>query len=409
MMRRRDAMKGLALLTLTAACGGPSSSVRVVVVWSGWELTQFRRVLAPLVKGGTRVSVQSGGNDLAALVGNRVARTAAPDVALIQEPQMVDAERSRLVPLDPVPGIPAGWADLLIRDGQSYGTWFKAAHKSLVWYRRDRLMSDPPQHWNDWVDTCRTMAARGRPPLAIGAADGWVLTDWFENTLLSIDPAIYHELAAGAELWTHEHVREALRRLGEVWAIPGVFPGGPRRALLTQFDGALVDVFQHGRAAMVAGADFDYPIIEQFGNAPAKWFRFPSLETEHPPLIVGGDAAVLLNRHSRGGRDLITWLGKPEAAQIWAEAGGFLSVNPAVTGYPGDLSSLADEIQEETAGRPAFDLSDQLGGRLAGADGRGTWKIFQDFFAEVAVDRAPLERAANRASDALAAAKAASS
>jgi ABC-type glycerol-3-phosphate transport system substrate-binding protein len=203
-------------------------------------------------------------------------------------------------------------------------------------------------------------------------------------------------------------VREALRRVGEVWAIPGAFPGGPRRALLTQFDGAVLDVFRHGRAAMLAGADFAYSVIEQFGDAPAGWFRFPCRNGETRPLIVGGDAAVLLNRHSEAGRRLIAWLATPEAAEIWARAGGFLSVNPAVTGYPGDLSQLADQVRAESAGAgaPAFDLSDQL---LDGADGRGSWKIFQDFFTEVAVRRTPLDEAVTRTSAALASAREASS
>jgi alpha-glucoside transport system substrate-binding protein len=179
---------------------------------------------------------------------------------------------------------------------------------------------------------------------------------------------------------------------------------------LTQFDEAVMDVFSHGRAAMMVGADFDYPFIE-FGNAPAGWFRFPCREGEKRPLIVGGDAAVLLNRHSEAGRELIAWLATPQAADIWARKGGFLSVNPEVTGYPGDLSVLAEQVRAESAAGQglAFDLSDQLVGRLAGADGHGTWKIFQDFFTEVAVRRTPLDAAVARTCEALASAQKASS
>jgi alpha-glucoside transport system substrate-binding protein len=392
-MRRRQV---LALLTLTAACGGPARGIRVAVGWSGWELTQFRRVLSRFPERGTwSVSVQSAGNDLNALVRNRVARTAAPDVALVQQPRMVRNDPELFASLDPGPGIPADWANLLVSGGRSHGTWFKAAHKSVVWYRPDRMIGEPPRDWDAWVAMCRAMAARGHPPLAIGAADGWALTDWFENVLLSIDPATYQRLAGGASLWGHASVLEALRRVGDVWAIRGAFPGGPRRALLTQFDGALVEVFRHGRAAMVAGADFYYPIIERYGSSPARWFRFPAVD--RPPLIVAGDAAVLL-RDSEGGHALIRWLADPAAAGIWAREGGLLSVNPRVTGYPGNLSTLAAEIRE----RPVFDLSDQLGGRLAGADGRGTWQIFQDFFTEVAVRGTPPEAAARRTSAILA-------
>jgi alpha-glucoside transport system substrate-binding protein len=399
-MRRRDAMKAAALLSLTAACGGPSTSVRVVVVWSSWELTQFRRVLAAFpLRDRWRVEVQSAGNDLAAVVANRMARTAAPDVALIEQPQMVRANLRRLAPIDDMPGVPQAWENLLTFNGRTYGAWFKAAHKSIVWYRPDRVAS-APSSWADWLGLCRDMAGHGHPPLAIGAADGWVLTDWFENVLLSMDPAVYRGLADGTTSWNHGSVRGALSRLAEMWTIPGLLPGGPGRALLTQFDGALVDVFAHGRAAMVLGADFFYPFIEQYGTAPARWFRFPRMPGGQPPLVVGGDAAVLLRSESEGGRALIRWLASPRAGEIWARAGGFLSLNPGVTGYPGDLSRLAADIREDTA-TPEFDLSDQLGGRLSGLDGRGTWKIFQDFFADVTDRPTGVEGAVRRTADAL--------
>jgi hypothetical protein len=384
-MRRREALPALALFTLAGAagCGTGRDGLRVVAVWNGWELTQFRDVLSAFSRRGRwKVSLLSAGNDLNALVGNRVAKTAAPDVALVEQPQVVAGAWRRLVPLEPAPGVPAGWTRLLTFDGRVYGSWFKVAHKSLVWYRPDRLRAGPAS-WDEWVTLCRDLAGRGHPPLAIGAADGWVLTDWFENALLSIDPETYRRLAGGAALWRHPNVENALARIAEMWSIPGVFAGGPRRALLTQFDGALVDVFEHGSAVMVPGADFYYPIIRQYASAPANWFRFPNRPGEHRPLLAAGDAAVLLRPASTAGRALIDWLGSPEAVRPWASKGGLLSLDPQVN-YPGDLSKLAAEIRQDTAGSVTFDLSDQLGGRLAGSDGRGTWRIFQEFFAAVA-------------------------
>lgn len=402
-MRRRDAMSVLALLTFSAACGGPSRGVRVVAIWSGWELAQFHRILAAFPQRGTwKVSVLSAGNDMGPVLDNHVARTAAPDVALVGQPQLVGEHVRRLVPIGPVQGQPEGWTDLLrFADGQVYGTWFKAAHKSVVWYRPD-LLPRVPGKWDDWVALCREMAAQGRPPLAIGAADGWVLTDWFENVLLSLDPDTYQGLAAGRVPWTHPSVAAALSRLAEVWTIRGVFAGGPRHALLTQFDGAVVDVFQHGRAAMMPGGDFCYPFIRQYGSADARWFRFPAAAGGRLPLVVGGDAAVLLRPGSAGGRQLIEWLTAPEAAEIWVRQGGFLSLDPRVHGYPAPLAELARELIDETARDPAFDLSDRLGGRLVGGDGRGSWKIFQDFFTAVAERPAAVPgaiRAAVRAFD----------
>jgi alpha-glucoside transport system substrate-binding protein len=400
-MRRREMLRTLVLITVAGGAAGCGSRtvVRVAAVWSGWELTQFRKVIAGFPEGGTwHVEVLSAGNDLPALIGNQVAATAAPDIAMVSQPSLINAEHGQLVPLKPAPGTPKEWERLLTFDGQVYGAWFKAAHKSLVWYRPD-LLETVPQTWEDWVSTCRTLAAAGHPPLSIGAADGWVLADWFANALLAVDPATYQGLITETVSWRHPNVATALGRLAEIWSIPGAFPGGPDRALVTQYDESVIDVFRHGNAAMVAGADFYFPIIKLYGSpaAAARWFRFPSGTGEQRPLVVGGDAAVLLEPGSPGGRKLIEWLTAPKAASIWAGQGGFLSLDPQVNDYPAGMSMLAEDVR---GGNVTFGLSDQLGKRLSGADGRGSWKIFKDFFAAVAGRPSAVGEAIPRAVDA---------
>lgn len=398
-MRRRTALGLFALAGVGAAgCGAGGERLRVVAPWNGWELTRFHDVLSAFARtNGLRVSLLSAGNDLDALLGNRVAETSAPDVALVDQPRLVHDYRRWLMP-PPTPAPPPGWAAPLTIGGQVYGSWFKVAHKSIVWYRPDRLPT-PPATWDEWVTVCRELARAGRPPLAVGAADGWVLTDWFENALLSIDPATYGRLARGAALWQHDSVKNALRRIADMWSIPGAFPGGPRRALLTQFDGAMVDVFEHGSAVMAPGADFYYPIIPQYGSAPARWFRFPYRPGENRPLLVAGDAAVLLRPGRRAAKDLIRWLSSPAAAEPWARAGGLLSLDPDVTDYPSGLRGLADDLRGDTD--VTFDLSDQLQGALAGNDGTGTWRIFQEFFAAVAERPSAVESAVTATAAAL--------
>ena len=405
-MRRRDAIKVLALPALAAGCGDGRSGIRVAGVWSGWELTQFRKVLDAFPGRDTwSVSVQSAGDDIAVLVGNRVAGTAAPNVALVPFPQLVRDNRDHLVPLRAERATDSVWDRLLTFDGEVYGHWFKVAHKSLVWYRSGLLGAGrPPRDWDAWLALCRDLASRGRPPLSIGAADGWVLTDWFENVLLSLDPQVYRALAAGAAAWRHPSVLAALRRLGEAWSIPGVVAGGAGRALQTQFDQSLLDVFRYDRAAMVAGADFAWPFITQYATTPSdqiEWFAFPRIVER--PVLVGGDAAVLLRPATEGGGELIDWLATPRAAGRWAGEGGFLTINDPARGvaYPPGLNAgpLIEDVVAGSGdgGLVTFDLSDQLGGRLAGAEGRGTWKIFKDFFVEVSTPRAPGESVTERA------------
>jgi ABC-type glycerol-3-phosphate transport system substrate-binding protein len=414
-LSRRNALKALTLPCLaglgTAACDAGGQTVQVAVIWTDWELRQFEGVMAAF-SDRYQIGYQllSMGDDTGAFLGNEVTVAAQPDVALVSAPGLLRSNSMRLTAVGWPDDDASWWRSLLdVGAGTQYGVWFKAAYESMVWHTDDLDVPPGGWGWDTWVGRCRALAAAGRAPLAVGAADGWVLAGWFANVLLSIDPAIYRELAAGyatgmkrgsGPTWDNPSVREALSRLAEVWRIDGAFPGGAERALITQFDQSVLDVFASREAAMVVGADFFWPIITQSGQFPAgnvRWFPFPSKPGEYTPAIVGGDAAVLFRRPGGEGpgRRLIEWLGTPDAARIWAKAGGYLSINDQLTErdypYPATMNTakLIRNVRGGLAGRNpiAFDMADLLGGPLGGADGEGTWKIFTDFFIEVAVRR----------------------
>ncbi len=415
---RRSALKALALPCLAglggSGCGTGSQTVRVAVVWSGWELSQFALVMnAFRERHGFGYSILSMGDDTTAFLSNEVTAAAQPDVALIPQPGLVRASDTRLAGVSWPRQDARAWKSLLSGPSdRQFGVWFKAAYESMVWHRDDLQAPPGGWDWDSWVANCRALARAGRPPLAIGAADGWVLTGWFANVLLSIDPRTYRRLVAGyatgrksgtGPTWNNGSVRHALARLAELWRITGAFPGGPERALVTQFDESVLEVFEHRQAAMVVGSDFFWPIITQSTSFPpgrVRWFSFPSRPPEKPPIVVGGDAAVLFKRsaESPGGRKLIDWLATADAARIWAQAGGFLSLNHEVTenDYPYSPrmhpAALIRNVQQGSpdGGQATFDLADQLSGPLGGGDGEGTWKIFTDFFTKVAVHRSPV-------------------
>lgn len=423
-LSRRGALKSLALPVLTglgaAGCGSGGQTVQVAVVWTGWELTQFERVMDEFSRRyNIGYSLLSMGNDTTAFLSNEVTALAEPDVALIPQPGLLRSDPTQKLlarvgwPADDAPS----WRSLLASpDGSQYGVWFKAAHESMVWHGADLQVPPAGWDWDTWVGQCHALAKRGRPPLSIGAADGWVPALWFANVLLSIDPPLYHVLAVKysngpdggpGPTWDNPSVRLALSRLAEVWRIDGAFPGGPERALVTQFDQSVLDVFGSGDAAMVVGADFFWPVIKNSTTFPLdriRWFPFPSRPRESRPVVVAGDAAVLFPRPGREsyGRQLIGWLQTPEAARIWARAGGYLSINDQVTvpdyrNYPASMRTqqLIQDVRLgwPPAGSAAFDLADVLGGTLGGGDGAGTWKIFTDFFTAVAVQRSAVRDA----------------
>jgi len=398
-MTSRRAVLGGALGSVLAGatgCGGSPRAVQVAVVWSGGELTRFREVVRRYPR---PVDVVSTRNDIDAFLSTRYRTANQPDVAIVPQIGLI-TDYARRGWLEPVPAevsdrFAAPWQEMLTVDNKQYGAWVKGAHKSLVWYPSDR-MPKPPPTWVDFMSTVHALADAGRPaPLAIGAADGWVLTDWLENLLIGFAaPGEYQGLVTGDVSWDSRLVRSALGQLAVVWAIPGAFPDGPSRALLTQQEESIIQVTE-GRAAMVVEGDFVAGVADKFrpaGTEPLAAVRFPTVFGTQP-LLVAGDAAVVFNGSSAG-RDLVEWLTRRESFQPWIDAGGYLSPNLRIEPEAyGDRRAAARAAELRTpVGTLQFDLSDQLRGSLGGPDGLGSWKILQDFFAEVArpdaVDRA---------------------
>jgi ABC-type glycerol-3-phosphate transport system substrate-binding protein len=406
----RRAVLGTAagVVLATAGCAGGERPTQVAVVWSGQELANFRRVLRGYPH---PVEVVSAGDDIDAFLGARHRAGNSPDVAILPRPGLVTqyARRGWLSPLDEsvADAYPLKWSAWLRVGGRLYAAWIKAAYKSLIWYQPS-IVDSPPQTWDELLALVRELGAKGPAPLAIGAADGWVLSDWFENVLAGQEPAFYDDLASGTASWQDAKVGTALSLLAELWSVPGAFVGGPRRALLTQWEESVIQVTDR-RAAMVFEADFVETVaanVHQPGTPPLAWVRFPRLPEGGRPIVVGGDAAVVLRGSARG-QQLVSWLTGPSVFASWIRAGGYLSLNDGVpaASYPEPMQQeLVDEMQKRKQD-VQFDLSDRLTAPFGGADGVGIWKILQDFFqavtapgadrpAAVAATLAALDRAA---------------
>ncbi|GAB2923629.1 MULTISPECIES: ABC transporter substrate-binding protein [Streptomyces] len=439
MMRRRTTLltgcTALALALGATACsgGGPVSAgggdkalngqtVTVAGVWSGSEQKNFQKVLDAFTeKTGARTRFVSTGDNVSTVVGSKIEGGNAPDVVMVPQVGVLQqfAENGWLKPLSGTTrkAVDANyatvWKDYGSVDGTLYGLYFKAAHKSTVWYSPEALDTagvEPPKSYDEMLKAGRTVSDSGLAAFSVAGQDGWTLTDWFENVYLSqAGPEKYDALAAHELKWTDGSVVDALTTLGELFGDKRLLEGGSKGALNTDFPGSVEKVFgPEPEAGMVYEGDFVAGVAkDQFGRKigeDANFFPFPPVDGGKAPVVSGGDAAVVLKdgKNTDAGMALLEYLATPEAAAVWAEAGGFLSPNKKVdpAAYGDDVTRTTAESLIAAGDSVRFDMSDQAPAAFGGTKGAGEWKILQDFLRDPSDPKgtaAQLEAAAAKA------------
>ncbi len=372
--------------------------LKVTAVWTGAEQKSFTKVLDEFAKRtGAEVSFVPSGDDMSAFIGSKVAGGDPPDVAMLQQPGVLRefAKKGWLKPLGPEAStelkknFAKGWQDLGSSEGKQYGVYFKATNKSLVWYNTKVFAAagvKAPATWADFLRTAQAVADYGVSPVSVGGADGWTLTDWFENVYLShAGREKYDQLAQHKIKWTDASVKEALTTLGQLFGKKELLAGGNDGALQTQFPTSVSQTFTGGekaKAAMVFEGDFAAATITgakaKIGT-DAKVFPFPAVGSRSP-VVTGGDVGVAL-KDGQAAQALLTFLASSDAAGIWAKEGGFVSANKRL-----DLAVYPDDVQRSIAKALVaagddfrFDMSDQAPAAFGGKPGQGEWKQLQDF------------------------------
>src|SRR5690606_27804012 len=318
------------------------ASLEVAAVWTGAEQANFKKVLAEFEKRtGAEVTFVPAQDPIINFLGSKIAGGAPPDVAMLPQPGAIKqaVEKKWAKPLgaeakaELAKNYSQGWQDIGAVDGEQYGVYYKAANKSLIWYNAqvfENAGADEPKTWDELLTTAQTVYDSGVTPFSVGGADGWTLTDWFENVYLSqAGPEKYDQLAKHEIPWTDPSVKDALTTLAELFGKPELIAGGADGALQTEFPASVTQTFTGGdqpKGAMVFEGDFVSVNIAQTEakiGTDAKVFPFPAVGADSP-VVTGGDAAVAL-KDTKGAQALLTWLASSDAAKIWAEAGGFIS------------------------------------------------------------------------------------
>ncbi|MFG3128884.1 ABC transporter substrate-binding protein [Streptomyces tendae] len=373
-------------------------SLEVAAVWTGTEQKNFKQVLTEFEKRtGAKVTFVPAQDPIINFLGSKIAGGAPPDVAMLPQPgaikQAVDKGWAKPLGAEATKELgenySQGWQDIGKVGGKQYGVYYKAANKSLIWYNAqvfENAGAAEPKTWDELLDTAQMVYDSGVAPFSVGGADGWTLTDWFENVYLSqAGPEKYDQLAKHEIKWTDPSVKEALTTLAEIWGKKDFVAGGASGALQTEFPASVTQTFTGGdqpKAGMVYEGDFVQVNIGETKakvGTDAKVFPFPAVG-DTAPVVSGGDAAVVF-RDSEAAQALATWLASPDAAAIQAKLGGFLSPNKSV-----DASVYPNEVQKKIADALIaagddfrFDMSDQAPQAFGGTPGKGEWKTLQDF------------------------------
>jgi ABC-type glycerol-3-phosphate transport system substrate-binding protein len=392
----------VALTALATTASGASHSksavsgnLAFVGIWTGPEQKNFQLVLDGFKKKFPGVSVKytSGGDNTPTILSTAIAGGNPPDLAAVGQPGLVKqfSGRKAIKPLDFVKATmaknyAASWVTLGTYSGKLYGMVFKGANKSTVWYATAAFKNagvKPPKTWPELLTAAKTLRASGTKAYSIAGADGWTLTDLFENVYLrQAGPAKYDKLSAHTIKWTDPSVKTALKAMAQIFSDTGNIYGGTTGALQTDFPTSVNNVFSiPPKAAMVMEGDF-VPGASTTKAKPIKdynEFPFPSVGSGAPSVVGGGDTVVMF-KDTPAARALVTYLASPEAATIWAKRGGFSSPNKGVpaSAYPDALTrATATALAQAKVFR--FDMSDLAPAAFGGTPGQGEWQILQNF------------------------------
>jgi alpha-glucoside transport system substrate-binding protein len=377
-----------------------SGSITFDGIWTASSgQKQFADVIAAFNKTYPNVHVKYKpvGDSLPTVLATAVAGGNPPDMADIAQPGTVAqfAKQGKLKPITYAKSVigqnfaPA-WQQLGTYSGKLYALVFKAANKSVVWYNVPAFKSagvKPPKTFSQLLAAAKTIKASGTPAYSIGGADGWTLTDMFENIYLrTFGAAKYDALSAHKIKWTDPSVKTALTTMAKIVGDTSNIAGGTSGALQYGFNDSVTNAFgSPPKAAMVFEADFVGGVISSSTKAKAKTgfntFTWPSITpgADAGAVEIGGDLFVTF-RDTPAIEAFVKFLATAPAAEAWAKQGGFGTGNKNVPAsiYP-DPITKATEAPIGSAKSVVFDMSDEQPPSFGATAGQGEWGLFQDF------------------------------
>lgn len=389
----------LAIPLVLTACDGasdtaPSSdnenTVTVLGVVIGEQQEKLEAALAPFEEETGIDVVYEGTDAFATLLPVRVDSGNAPDIAMFPQPGLMAdfAKEGMLVPISNFmpeetlnQAYSQDWLDLATIDGDTYGVWYRASVKSLVWYSPQAFEAagyEIPQTWDEMLALSDQIVADGGTPWCLGMesgdATGWVGTDWVEDIMLrTAEPAVYDQWIRHEIPFNDPRVKAAFERFGEIALNPDYVVGGPVGVLSTPFgdspNGLFSDppgCYMHRQANFIASF---FPEDVTVGE-DVSIFPLPGIDPAYgQPVLVAGDVFAMFN-DTPAAQALMEYLATAQPHEIWAGLGGYISPHSGVAldVYPDEITRQQAEILAN-AEVVRFDGSDMM----PGAVGTGTF------------------------------------
>lgn len=385
----------LGVSLLLSACGeagnlaeaetGGGRTVTVLGVIIDEQQAKLEQALAPFEEEtGIRV-IYEGTDAFATLLPVRVESGNAPDIAMFPQPGLKAdfAREGQLVPLNTFMDMAQlqeaydqDWLDLSTIDGDTYGIWYRASVKSLVWYRPAAFAAagyEVPQTWDEMMALTDRIVADGGTPWCLGLesgdATGWVGTDWVEDIMLrTAGPDTYDQWVTNEIAFTDPAVKTAFEKFGNIARNSDYVLGGTVGVISTPFGDAPRPLFDdppgcymHRQANFIATFFPDDVVLGEDVSV----FPLPGIDPAHgTPILVAGDVFAMFNDTPEA-RALMEYLATARPHEIWAGLGGYISPHRQVgaEAYPDEITRLQAEILAN-ADLVRFDGSDMMPGSV---------------------------------------------
>ncbi|MCP4290373.1 MAG: carbohydrate ABC transporter substrate-binding protein, partial [bacterium] len=218
-----------------------------------------------------------------------------------------------------------------------FGFFYKVDVKSLVWYSPENFEDaeyEVPQTMEELKALTDKIVADGGTPWCIGlgsgGATGWPATDWVEDMMLRTQsPETYDKWVTNELKFNDKKVIGAIEEFGYFARNNKYVAGGAATVASTDFRDSPKGLFSSPPQCYMHRQASFIPAFFPKGTAigeDADFFYFPAYAGKQlGKPVLGAGTVWAITKNSKGAQDLMKFLRKPIAHEIWMARKGFLT------------------------------------------------------------------------------------